>query len=102
MLVERSASVERDRGFALVVTVALMVLLSLLAIGLLSLSRVSLRSSAVGRAEAEARANARMALILAISIVLSLRGLRMLRADSRQTGLQPTKTMTGMMMGLAG
>lgn len=49
-------------GFALVTTLSLMILL---AIGMLSLSRISLRSSSQGKAQAEARANARMALMLA-------------------------------------
>ncbi|MCH7228505.1 hypothetical protein [Haloferula sp. A504] len=54
------------QGFALVVTISLMVLLSLLAVGMLSLSAVSLRSSQAGDAAAIARANARMALTMAI------------------------------------
>ena len=45
----------------------LMVLLSLLAIGMLSLSAVSLRASSRTNALSEARANARMALMIAIS-----------------------------------
>ena len=55
-----------ERGFALVVTLSLMILLTVIAVGLLTLSTISLRSAAQGYAQAEARANARMALIIAI------------------------------------
>lgn len=53
-------------GFALVITLSLMILLTVLAVGLLSLSVVSLRSSSQGSAESQARANARLALMIAI------------------------------------
>ncbi|MCB1130878.1 MAG: hypothetical protein KDN05_07085, partial [Verrucomicrobiae bacterium] len=56
-----------DRGFALVVTLSLMILLSILAVGLLSLSGIALRSSSGAEAEARAYANARMAVVVAIS-----------------------------------
>ena len=55
-----------NRGFALVVTLSLMILLTIIAVSLLSLSAVSLRSSSQGLAQAEARANARLAMMLAL------------------------------------
>lgn len=53
-------------GFALVVTLALMVLLVLVSIGFLALSAVSMRSAGTGKASQEARANARLALMIAL------------------------------------
>jgi len=68
------------RGFALVITLALMVLLTLLVTGLLSLSSISLRESEHGLAMSVARANARLSLILAIGEL------------QRQTGLDTRVT----------
>lgn len=56
----------RNRGFALVVTLSLMILLTLVAVGLLSLSAISLRSTGNEEANARAYANARLAVIMAI------------------------------------
>lgn len=56
----------QNSGFALVVTLSLLVLLMVIAIGLLSLSAITLRGSKTDTAQAAARSNARMALILAI------------------------------------
>jgi hypothetical protein len=53
-------------GFALVITLSLMVLLTILVVGLLSLSSISLRGLTHGEAMATARANARLALLLAL------------------------------------
>lgn len=54
------------QGFALIVTLSLMMLLTLLAMGMLSLSSIALRGAARDVAQAEARANARVALNLAL------------------------------------
>ena len=56
------------QGFALVATVSMMVLLTLVAIAMLSLSTIEQRSSGGGANEADrmARANARMALMIAL------------------------------------
>ncbi len=56
----------RHQGFALVVTLSLMILLTVLAVGLLSLSTISLRSASSGEAGARAYANARLAVMMAI------------------------------------
>ena len=57
---------KKPSGFSLVVTLAMMILLTVIAVGLLSLASVATRSESINRAEIEARANARMALMMAI------------------------------------
>jgi hypothetical protein len=59
-------SLASRKGFALIVTLSLMILLTVIAVGLLSLATISLRSSSQGEAMATARANARLGLMLAI------------------------------------
>jgi hypothetical protein len=54
------------KGFALVVSLTMMVLLTIIAVGLLSLSAVTLRTSDQTSAKAIAEANARLAMMIAI------------------------------------
>jgi hypothetical protein len=56
----------RDPGFALVVTLSLMILLTVIAVGMLTLATITLRSTSTGDAAEQARSNARLALMLAI------------------------------------
>lgn len=59
-------SILHSRGFALVVTITLLVLLAVIALGFLSLSAVTLRSGTQNQVRADAEANARLALQIAI------------------------------------
>ena len=62
-------------GFALVITLSLMILLTVLAVGLLTISSISLRTTSRGLAMAEAQANARLGLMLAIGEVQKSMGI---------------------------
>lgn len=64
----------RNRGFALVITLSLMVLITLIAVGMLGLSTIEVRKSTQGEARAAAMANARLALMLAIGELQSSLG----------------------------
>lgn len=80
--INSKVSGRRMRGFALIVTLSLMILLTIIAVGLLSLSSISLRASSQAAAMSEARQNARMALMLAIGELQKHAG-----PDQRSTGL---------------
>jgi type II secretory pathway pseudopilin PulG len=56
----------KNRGFALIATILLMVLMAVITVGTLSLSVVTLRTGTQDSAKARAQANARMALMVAI------------------------------------
>ena len=73
-------TIVRKKGFSLIVTVTMMILLSLIAVGLLSLSSVTLRSSQEVVFLSQARSNAKLALILAIGEMQAVAG-----ADTRIT-----------------
>lgn len=55
-----------EAGFALVVTLSLMILLTIVAVGLLTLSSISLRAASADRDVQTARQNARLALMIAL------------------------------------
>jgi len=57
---------DANRGFALVIALTLMILLTVVAVGMLTLSTITLRASNQGKAMQTAREHARIALMLAI------------------------------------
>ena len=57
---------KRKKGFTLIITISLLVLLTMVAVGVLSLSSVTLRSSTQGNAMSIARSNAKLALMIAL------------------------------------
>ena len=73
-LTSKTRDALKNQGFALVVTLSLMVLLTLIAVGLLTLSSISLRAASGTVAMAEARQNARLSMQLALAQLQSLTG----------------------------
>lgn len=64
--IQRTNRRSKRPGFALVVTLSLMILLTVVAVGMLTLATISLRSGTRTAAMAEARQNARLALMVAL------------------------------------
>ncbi len=62
----RNRANRSERGFALLVTLSLMILLVVIGVGMLTLASINLRTSGQDGAVAKARANARMALMMAL------------------------------------
>lgn len=84
------------RGFALVVSLSLMVLLTIVAVGLLTLSAISLRSSGRDEAGARARFNARLAVILALGELQKHAGDdRRITADASMLGVKGRERLVG-------
>lgn len=77
------------KGFTLIMTISLLVLLTLVGLGILSLSAVSLRTSSYNGAQRVARENARMAMMLAIGEL------------QKQAGSDQRSTATANLAGLA-
>lgn len=91
-LVSSNATASKPtKGFALIVTLSLMILLTVIAVGLLTLSSISLRSSTFQSGQATARANARMAMMLAIGELQKITGpdQRVTMTSGLQTGAEP-------------
>lgn len=81
-----------SRGFTLIITISLLVLLTLVAIGILSLSTVTLRTSAQGNAMSLARSNAKLALMMAIADLQKTMGPdKAISATSEILGVTPAK-----------
>ena len=63
----RRLHVSWRRGFTLIITISLLVLLTIIAVGVLSLSAIELRRSSTLESRSVAMANARLGLVMAKS-----------------------------------
>lgn len=86
----------RPQGFALVVTLSLLLLLVVICVGLLSLAAISLRGSSQGLAAATARANARLALMIAIGQLQKHAGPDQRVTATAEIGLSPDTSTTNL------
>mgnify|MGYP000172616199 CR=1 FL=1 len=84
----------RKDGFALIVTLSLMILLTVIAVGLLSLASISLRSSSQSSSMATARANA--ALVQRARMRLDV------RSNTTIVGVGTTRRMSAVRWDVAG
>jgi hypothetical protein len=83
-------------GFSLVVTLTLMILLTLIGVGMLSLSAITLRTTGATKLQATAQANARLALILAIGQLQEHAGPdQRVTASAAITGVSQNPNWTG-------
>lgn len=81
-----------EKGFTLIITISLMVLLTMIAVGVLSLSSVTLRSSTQGNAMSIARGNAKLALMMALGELQKYAGQdKSITATSEITSENPAK-----------
>ncbi|MDP0492416.1 MAG: hypothetical protein Q7Q71_15315 [Verrucomicrobiota bacterium JB023] len=87
----------KNRGFALVVTISLLVLLAMLSVGLLSLSSLSLRGSDAIQGAALARSNARLSLQMALAQLQTFAGpdTRVTAPASAVAGVNGPRQLTG-------
>ncbi len=76
----QKSQIPPQNGFTLIITISLLVLLTMIGIGLLSLSAVTLRNGTSNQARSLAQSNARLALMLAIAELQKTTG-----ADTRIT-----------------
>ena len=83
-------------GFALIATISVMTLLLLIALAMLSLSTINLRSETSDQAVEEARQNARLALMMGIAQLQSLTGPdTRITANSRLLSTDDDVSVTG-------
>lgn len=96
----KNTSLHTERGFALVVAMCLLVLLLLVAVGLMSLSAISLRAGSRDAALQQARSNAKLALQLAIGRLQATAGPdQRVTAPASQNGQREQGNLTGVWEG---